>query len=248
MTYIPSLKDASSAQISIWTTDGDKCRQTISALSAAPYIQVWIFLLSIAKIAIFPSHPSHQRYADSDHRQPMPLLHFERCKSRKLTDFLMSPGPWQRIPDRALATATPGHWFAPVPMRVVCKVSQFGTLIWLYSTFMTSYVIAPTPYGKGRPHGVNEAWPVGYRVSYGLSHSVQLTHLAYDADIKLTRLKLLLAYCGSVACPDDFWVPGMSVPCCIYGIIEVPILFGPHFSDVWCLFCRQQATKRSEYY
>lgn len=99
-----------------------------------------------------------------------------------------------------------------------------------------------------------EAWPVGYRVSYGLhgdwlSHSVrQLTHLAYDANIKLTRLKLLLAYCGSVACPDDFWLPGMSVPCCIYGIIEVPLLFGPHFSDVCSLFCRQQATKRSEYY
>ena len=34
----------------------------------------------------------------------------------------------------------------------------------------------------------------------------------------------------------------------VYGIIEVPILFGPHFSDVYCLFCRHKSAKRSEYY
>lgn len=36
VSYIPSLKDARSAQISTWTTDRDKCRQTISESSAVP--------------------------------------------------------------------------------------------------------------------------------------------------------------------------------------------------------------------
>ena len=103
------------------------------------YIQGWISLLSIAKTVIFPFHLSHHQYADSDHWQPMRLLHFER---RNLVDFPIMCSVY------LFGSSVGKPLRRPVTGLQVIVTGQFGSLD---SSILR--VTAPTPYGSGGPMG-----------------------------------------------------------------------------------------------